>query len=55
MENYEIIKNIDLFSTRLIELKNASDLDGLVKKIEENEQVFYLLKFKKNCMYHSMK
>lgn len=38
MENYEIIKNIDLFSTRLIELKNASDLDGLVKKIEENEK-----------------
>lgn len=38
MENYEIIKNIDLFSTRLIELKNASDLDGLVKKIEESEK-----------------
>ena len=38
MENYEIIKSIELFSTRLVELKNASDLDGLVKKIEENEQ-----------------
>lgn len=37
MENYEILKNIELFSTRLIELKNASNLDGLVKEIQENE------------------
>lgn len=39
MENYEIVKNIDLFSTRLIELKNASNLDGLVQEIEKNQEV----------------
>lgn len=37
MENYEILKNIDLFSTRLVELKNASNLEGLLKEISENE------------------
>lgn len=36
MENYEILKYIDLFSRRLSELKVAINLDGLVKQIEED-------------------
>lgn len=48
MENYEIIKNIEMFSTRLCELKNAANLDGLVKQIEENEKTIASPSFYEN-------
>lgn len=39
MENYEILKNIDSFSYRLKELKNAINIDGLEKDIKEKEEL----------------
>ena len=39
MENYEIIKKLEEFQTRLTELKNAIDLDKLEAKIKENEEI----------------
>ena len=39
MENYEILKKFEEFKTRLDELKVAINLDGLQKKIKDNEQV----------------
>ena len=39
MENYEILKNIDSFSLRLQELKNAINIDGLEKDIAEKEEL----------------
>lgn len=37
MENYEISRNIEIYSKRLIDLKDAVDLVGLVKKIESDD------------------
>ena len=39
MENYEISRNIDIFSKRLNDLKDAIDLVGLVKKIESDDDL----------------
>ena len=39
MENYEINKNIESFTKRLNDLKEAIDLSGLIKQIEEDEKI----------------
>ena len=39
MENYEILKSIEEFSTRLTELKEAIGLEKLKSKIDENEKI----------------
>ena len=39
MENYEILKNIDSFSLRIQELKNAINIDGLENDIKEKEEL----------------
>lgn len=39
MENYEILKKFEEFTTRLNELKKATNLDGLKQKIIDNEKI----------------
>lgn len=39
MENYEILKKFEEFTTRLNELKKATNLEGLEKKIADNEKI----------------
>ncbi len=39
MENYEIIKNIEDFSTRLKELEKAVNVDGLNKLIDDDNKL----------------
>ena len=39
MENYEILKKFEEFTTRLSELKKATNLDGLKQKIADNEKI----------------
>ena len=39
MENYEISKHIESFTTRLIDLKDAIDLPSLIKQIDEDEKI----------------
>ena len=39
MENYEILKNIELFENRLKSLENAINIEGLEKDVKEKEDI----------------
>lgn len=45
MENYEIVKHLDDFKTRMDELKRVLDIDGLQQKLQKNEALMHEANF----------